>query len=67
MQGTVLKVLVQVGDQVQVGDPVAVMEAMKMELTLAAECAGAVVAVHVTGGQAVRPGEVLVVIGEATA
>jgi acetyl-CoA/propionyl-CoA carboxylase biotin carboxyl carrier protein len=67
MQGTVLKVLVQVGDQVQVGDPVAVMEAMKMELTLAAECAGPVVAVHVTGGQAVRPGEVLVVIGEATA
>ena len=67
MQGTVLKVLVQVGDQVQVGDPIAVMEAMKMEVTLAAERAGPVTAVHVTGGQSVRPGEVLVVIGEGSA
>jgi acetyl-CoA/propionyl-CoA carboxylase biotin carboxyl carrier protein len=67
MQGTVLKVLVQVGDQVQAGDPIAVMEAMKMEVTLAAERPGPVTAVHVTGGQSVRPGEVLVVIGEGTA
>jgi acetyl-CoA/propionyl-CoA carboxylase biotin carboxyl carrier protein len=64
MQGTVLKVLVQVGDRVQVGDPVAVMEAMKMEVTLAAQRAGAVATVHVTDGQSVRPGDVLVVIAE---
>jgi acetyl-CoA/propionyl-CoA carboxylase biotin carboxyl carrier protein len=67
MQGTVLKVLVQVGDQVSVGDPVCVMEAMKMEVTLAAERAGAVAAVQVRDGQAVRPGDVLVTIGEAAA
>jgi acetyl-CoA/propionyl-CoA carboxylase biotin carboxyl carrier protein len=67
MQGTVVKVLVGVGDRVAVGDPVCVMEAMKMEVTLAAERAGPVVAVHVTGGQAVRPGDVLVVIGEGAA
>jgi biotin carboxyl carrier protein len=43
------------------------MEAMKMEVTLAAERAGAVAAVQVRDGQAVRPGDVLVTIGEAAA
>ncbi len=62
MPATVIKVLVEVGDHVTAGQAVCVLEAMKMELTLTAEQAGAVGAVHVMQGQSVRPGEVLVVV-----
>jgi acetyl-CoA/propionyl-CoA carboxylase biotin carboxyl carrier protein len=62
MQASVIKVLVEVGDEVSAGQTVCVLEAMKMELTLTAGAAGTVAAVHVTQGQSVRPGEVLVVV-----
>ncbi|MGE4567530.1 MAG: acetyl-CoA carboxylase biotin carboxylase subunit, partial [Acidimicrobiales bacterium] len=42
MQGTIVKVLVEVGDTVEAGDPICVLEAMKMENSIAAEKAGTV-------------------------
>ncbi len=62
MQGTILKVLVSEGDQVEAGRPVAVLEAMKMESTLSAPVAGRIAAVEVSPGDAVRSGQRVVVI-----
>ena len=62
MQGTIVKVLVAVGDQVEVGQSVVVLEAMKMENQIAAEKAGTVKEVKVTAGVTVGAGDVVVVI-----
>ena len=62
MQGTIVKVLVEVGQEVKVGDPVVVLEAMKMENQLQAEKAGTVKSVNVKPGDKVGSGDVLVVI-----
>lgn len=58
--GNVLKVLVSVGDQVNVNSPIVVLEAMKMETNVASPVAGKVKAVHVAAGQTVSVGQVLV-------
>ncbi len=62
MPGKVLDVRVQVGGTVRVGDPVTVVEAMKMEHTLRAEVEGVVTAVHVTPGAMVDAAQVLLEI-----
>ena len=62
MQGTIVKVLVGVGDEVEVGQTVCVLEAMKMENNITAEKAGKVSEVKVSAGAAVAPGDVLLVI-----
>jgi acetyl-CoA/propionyl-CoA/long-chain acyl-CoA carboxylase, biotin carboxylase, biotin carboxyl carrier protein len=62
MQGTIVKVLVEVGDEVEVGVGVVVLEAMKMENQINAERAGTVTAVKVSAGDTVGGGDVLVVI-----
>ena len=62
MQGTIVKVLVEVGQEVKIGDPVVVLEAMKMENQLQAEKAGTVKSVNVKPGDKVGSGDVLVVI-----
>jgi acetyl-CoA/propionyl-CoA carboxylase, biotin carboxylase, biotin carboxyl carrier protein len=58
MQGSVVKVAA-VGDRVEVGDPVAVIEAMKMEQPVAAHRAGVVANLAVTVGDVVSPGQVI--------
>ena len=58
--GKVVKVLVAAGDTVAAGQPVLVLEAMKMENELAAERGGTVQSVHKTAGQSVDTGELLV-------
>jgi biotin carboxyl carrier protein len=58
--GKVVKVHVAVGDTVTAGQPLVVLEAMKMENELTAEQAGAVTAVHVEPGRTVDTGVVLV-------
>jgi len=63
MHGTVLKVLVAEGDRVSAGDPVAVLEAMKMETHVAATASGTIEAVKVQAGDVVESGEVVAVIG----
>lgn len=62
MPGKVSRVAVAAGDTVEAGQPVVVLEAMKMETTLAAEIDGRVDAVHVAPGATVDGGAVLVEI-----
>ena len=62
MPGKVLKVLVRDGDLVEAGQPLVVIEAMKMETTLAAESAAIVKHVRVEEGQTVDHGAVLIVL-----
>jgi acetyl-CoA/propionyl-CoA carboxylase, biotin carboxylase, biotin carboxyl carrier protein len=63
MQGTVVKVLVTVGQEVQAGETVIVLEAMKMENNVVAERSGPVKEVRVASGQSVSGGDIVVVIG----
>jgi len=62
MQGTMFKVNVAVGDAVEAGQVVAVLEAMKMENNVSTDVAGTVAEVKVEPGQSVGSGDVLVVI-----
>jgi biotin carboxyl carrier protein len=62
MPGQVLKVLVEVGQQVSSGDALVILEAMKMEQTLRAATDGVVEAVLVKQGDVVAPGDRLVEI-----
>jgi acetyl/propionyl-CoA carboxylase alpha subunit len=64
MPGTVRAVPVAVGDRVEAGDTVVVMEAMKMELTLTAPTAGTVTQIDVAVDDAVETGTLLAVINE---
>jgi biotin carboxyl carrier protein len=59
MPGKVLKVMVGEGEEVQTGQPLVTMEAMKMETTLAAEGPARVKAIAVAPGQMVDAGAVL--------
>jgi biotin carboxyl carrier protein len=65
MPGLVRNVLVGPGDEVQRGQIVVVLEAMKMENDLAATRNGVVKAVGVATGQTVNQGDTLVTIGDA--
>ncbi len=62
MQGTIVKVNVEVGDTVSAGDAVVVLEAMKMENNVAADIDGTITEVKVESGQSVSAGEVVIVI-----
>jgi acetyl-CoA/propionyl-CoA/long-chain acyl-CoA carboxylase, biotin carboxylase, biotin carboxyl carrier protein len=62
MQGTIVKVLVAIGDEVEAGQAVTVLEAMKMENNITAETAGTVKEIKVSPGDAVGAGDVVVVI-----
>ncbi|HEY7625528.1 MAG TPA: acetyl-CoA carboxylase biotin carboxylase subunit [Ilumatobacteraceae bacterium] len=62
MQGTIVKVLVEVGQTVEVGQAVVVLEAMKMENQIAADMAGTVQEIKVSAGDTVGAGDVVVVI-----
>ncbi len=62
MQGTIVKVSVEVGQEVAVGDSVVVLEAMKMENQITAEKAGKITKVNVKVGDKVGSGDILVVI-----
>jgi propionyl-CoA carboxylase alpha chain len=62
MPGTVVKVLAAPGDTVVKGDPVVVIEAMKMEHTIGAAGDGTVAEILVTVGKQVDIDEVIAVI-----
>lgn len=59
LQGTVQTIKVKVGDSVNSGDVVAVIEAMKMENDIPATASGKVTAIHVSAGAKVAAGDVL--------
>ncbi|MFC3286296.1 sodium-extruding oxaloacetate decarboxylase subunit alpha [Litchfieldella rifensis] len=62
MPGTIVDVLVAVGDSVEAGQTVLISEAMKMETEVHARERGRIAAVHVARGDRVMPGEVLIEI-----
>ena len=62
MQGTIVKVLVEVGQAVEAGAAVVVLEAMKMENQITAERSGTVKEIKVKAGDTVGAGDVVVVI-----
>jgi acetyl-CoA/propionyl-CoA carboxylase biotin carboxyl carrier protein len=64
MQGTILQVLVEEGQEVLAGDSIIILEAMKMENHVAAARDGVVEKVSVKPGDVVDPGQVLVSFGE---
>ncbi len=60
MPGRVVKVLVAQGDAVKAGDPLLIIEAMKMESRVPAPVDGTVAAVYVTEGDNVKTDETLI-------
>jgi len=62
MPGTIVDVKVKVGDKVNAGDGVLVIEAMKMENEIQAPQSGIVVSIHVQKGDSVTPDETLIEI-----
>ena len=62
LPGVITEIKVAVGDEIQAGDTVVVLEAMKMANNLEAEKAGKVTAICVQAGQSVMEGDALVVI-----
>jgi acetyl-CoA/propionyl-CoA carboxylase biotin carboxyl carrier protein len=62
MQGTIVKVRVEVGQAVEAGQSVVVLEAMKMENQIEADKTGTVKAINVKPGDTVGAGDVVVVI-----
>ena len=62
MPGKVVRVLVKQGDEVEAGQGVVVVEAMKMQNEIRSPKAGKVERLHVSEGQAVNVGEVLAVV-----
>ena len=64
MPGTVIRVGARVGDRVSAGQPVVVLEAMKMEHAVAAPAAGVLTALDVTVGQPVEVGAVLAIVDD---
>jgi acetyl/propionyl-CoA carboxylase alpha subunit len=67
MFGRVLSVLVEPGDSVQVGQEVAVLEAMKMESAVLAERAGRVLSLCVKPGATVRDGAPILLLEDGAA
>lgn len=59
MPGKIVEVIANEGDVVAVGDPILILEAMKMQNEIRAEVAGTITGVHVRQGQNVMKDEVL--------
>jgi biotin carboxyl carrier protein len=64
MPATVLRIDVAVGDRVQRGDTLIILEAMKMELPVKATAAGKIEAIKCQPGELVQPGTALIEIEE---
>ncbi len=62
MQGTILRVLVEADQEIEAGDVVCILEAMKMENAIPAPRDGIVSELPIKAGQVVQPGQTLAVI-----
>ena len=62
MPGTVVKIKIRIGDKVEAGDTVLIVEAMKMENEVHTPVSGVVEKIYVAEGDSVNPDEVLVVV-----
>ena len=63
MPGKIVKLVADVGQSVQAGDVLLILEAMKMQNEITADAAGTVKAFNVSAGQAVKNGDSLVILG----
>ncbi len=63
LPGTILEIKKKIGDKVSVGDTILVMEAMKMENDIKADCNGVITAIKVNINDAILEGDILVEIG----
>jgi len=62
MTGTVQRVLVEIGAAVQVGQTLAVIESMKMEIPVCSPATGRIESVRVKEGQSVEEGETVITL-----
>ncbi|MGV3487767.1 MAG: biotin/lipoyl-containing protein [Tuberibacillus sp.] len=62
MAGTVLNILVSVGDEVNAGDTVAMLESMKMEIPIESTESGVVDEIKADAGDFINEGDVLIVL-----
>ena len=62
--GTIWKIKVAVGDTVEEGDTLVIIESMKMEMPIEAMDPGSVVEIRAAEGQAVAEGDVLMIIND---
>jgi urea carboxylase len=60
--GNIWQTPVQEGDWVEIGQPLVIVESMKMEITLQAPCAGRVTRILCAPGTGVQPGQCLLII-----
>jgi len=63
MPGTILDIKVAVGDSVNSGDVLLILEAMKMENEIMSPVSGKIVSINTSKGASVNSGDVLIVIG----
>ena len=63
LPGVILDIKVAVGDTVKAGQTVAILEAMKMENSINAECDGVITAIKVAKGDNILEGSDIVIIG----
>ena len=63
LPGVILDIKVAVGDQVKAGQTVAILEAMKMQNNIKAECDGVITAIKVSKGDNILEGSDIVIIG----
>ena len=64
LPGTVLEIKVKVGDEINDGDVVLILEAMKMESEIVTEVSGIVKSINVNTGDSVQENQLLIEIGE---
>ena len=60
LSGTVFKLLVKVGDRVETGQDLIILEAMKMETNIVSAATGTIKNIHVAEGDAVKQGQLLI-------
>jgi oxaloacetate decarboxylase alpha subunit len=63
LAGSVIENLVTVGQQINEGDPVMVIEAMKMETEIRSSCSGSVLSITVNKGDAIQAEQTLMTVG----
>jgi biotin carboxyl carrier protein len=61
--GVVFQIVARPGDRVALGDPIVILESMKMEIPVESPLAGTIQTIMVAEGQTVQEGEVVAVVG----
>ena len=62
MAGTIFELIAAVGDEVEEGDELVILESMKMEIPVEAPVTGSVSEIHIAQGDQVQEGDTLVTI-----